>query len=352
MPNPTEPQILDLGLHALKRETGLDADVLTRMPDAAYDAIICVAGEKFHVEIKKWAQHVSTGALISQLKRLPQPAVLVADFVNPRMVDELRRNDVQFFDTAGNAYLRGTNLYVLVKGNRLADAHRTTNQPTGRAFTTTGLKVVFAFLCDPNLVDAPYRKIAHVADVAAGTVGWVLNDLKANAYVLQRRKPTRRVLTKKRQLLDRWVETYPEQLKPKLKIGNFEAGKADWWKEFDLTRFSAYWGGEIAGALLTKHLRPEVATIYVDAARWAGLAGAAHLRKLMETGRFRDTERNLGMRNAVRLYRTFWHAPTNDDMIVDPVLAYADLVATADQRNIETANLIFRKYIRGRLGES
>jgi len=337
--NKTEQEVLELAVDAVARETELPirvARVEPKMGDRTYDALIDVAGKKLIAEAKKWAPQANLGALIAQIHAMPGPGVLVADYVNPNMADELKRRGVQFMDTAGNAYLKGGGFHVWVKGNRAGAANPRATQKRGRAFSNTGLKVVFAFLCDPKLVDAPYRDIAEVADVAVGTVGWVLNDLRATGYVRQRGERAHRRLANGRQLLNRWVEVYPERLKPKQKVGNFAAAEAGWWPRADIKPFHAYWGGETAGAKLTDYLQPEVATIYVEEAGIAELLRAFRLRKAQPGARDE---------NRVEVYRQFWRDKGPYTGVVHPVLAYADLVATADPRNLEVANMIWETHL-------
>ncbi len=340
-----ERQTLEHAIDALHRETGVTENIVELEPhtqDIRWDAVIDIAGNRFLAEIKNWAQHSNIGALINQIKAMPEPGLLVADFVNPQMANKLKEHAIQFIDTAGNAYLTGEGLHVMVKGNPKPAALLMKTKPQGRAFSTTGLKVVYVFLCDPALVNAPYRHIADIADVAVGTVGLVLKDLKENGYVRKQHKEKGRYLTKKRQLLDRWVDTYPEKLKPKLKLGDFNAGEPGWWTTIDLTAFHAYWGGETAAALLTKHLRPEIATIYVDQEKLTDIVVAARLRK---------NEQTEYPENRVEIYRAFWQRSEDQTYTVHPILVYADLIATADPRNIETANIIFTEFLDEHFGE-
>ena len=344
--NKNEREVLKLAVDAVARETDLPirvAQIEPNMGGRIYDALLEVAGKKLIVETKKWAPQANLGALIAQIQTMPGPGVLIADYVNPNMADELKRRGVQFMDTFGNAYLTGRGLHVWVKGNRGGAANLPAKPKRGRAFSNTGLKVVFAFLCEPELVDAPYRDIAEVADVAVGTVGWVLNDLRATGYVRQRGERAHRRLVNGQQLLERWVEIYPERLKPKQKIGDFAANEAGWWKRADIEKFHAYWGGEIAGAKLTDYLRPQVATIYVDEAGVAELLRAFRFRKAHPEGR---------EENRVEVYRPFWRDTGPYTGVVHPVLAYADLVATADPRNIEAAQMIWETHLDRYLGQN
>lgn len=351
MDTPPNPQILDQALDAVEREAGLR--VVVDKPTKAergYDAAVRIDGTRWLVEVKKWAQHANLGALIDQIKKMPGPGMLVADFVNPRMAEKLRAHDVQFIDTAGNAFIHTPRTYIYIRGNRPQRAEKTggerwrRKETYGRAFAPAGLKVVHALLCDPKLVNAPYREIAGTAGAAVGTVGWVLNDLKARRFIADLGQDHKKRIVDYRRLLDRWTEAYPEKLRPKQLLGVYEAENADWWKDIDIAEFDGYWGAETAAAKLKALLRPEVATVYLRAHGLARFAGANRLRKATQTHRF-------GTGSTVHVLETFWHGPEAYADLVDPVLIYADLIATADPRNREAAQVIFDEHIAGRIGK-
>jgi hypothetical protein len=344
-------ELLQQAIEACYREAGLrllikQTEVL--LDGHRLDAILQIEGydQPLAAEVKKWAQQANLGALINQVKALPVDGILVADYVNPNMADKLRELQVQFIDIVGNVYINKPPVYVFVKGKRQQDTGPTNKKEgTGRAFAATALKVIYAFLCNPDLINAPYRKIADTADVALGTVGWVLYDLKAAGFVIDRGGKHGRRLVHYRQLLNRWVEFYPVKLRPKLWVGEFIAEDPYWWKDIDIQQYQAYWGGEVAAAKYTDYLKPEVVTIYLPQKAGNKLLAVGKLRKVVEwTG---DCPGN------VIIYRPFWpeqHDNTglNNDKktgIVHPILAYADLVATGDTRNLETARIIFEKYI-------
>jgi hypothetical protein len=203
--------------------------------------------------------------------------------------------------------------------------------------------VVFSFLCHPELVNASYREIAARAEVAVGTVGWALNGLKATGFVHDKGAKKGRRLVHYRKLLERWVEAYPEKLKPKQLVGEFIADAPYWWKEIDIRAYDAYWGGETAAAKYTNHLKPKVATVYLPEQARTRLLRDARLRKAITwTGEQTGT---------VLIYRPFWsEQPDGLDAelkegLVHPVLVYADLVATAEPRNLEVARKIYDEHI-------
>lgn len=296
-------------------------------PDARVRLARGGIAETLMVEVKKRLTTATLGAVVHQLERFQQPGLLVTEYVNPKMAERLREMDRPFIDTTGNAYLNTKFIYIFSKGNKLVEPLGKTSKT--RAFQPTGLRVVFALLCQKALVKAPYRDIATAADVALGTVGWVMTDLRGQGYLIDMGKRGRR-LTEREQLVQRWVTAYPEQLRPKLLIDRFTIPEAKIWLDTVIEDYQAYWGGEVAAAKLTNYLKPEYLTIYVKE-RAAELQLEMQLRK--------------DPNGKVELLKTFWGAgceqPGQD--VVPPLLVYADLLATGDPRNIETAKMIYEQ---------
>ncbi len=220
-------------------------------------------------------------------------------------------------------------------GRKLPERDREAKKIT--LFRPTGLQVVFTLLCLPDLLNANYRQIAKAAGVALGTVGWAMYDLRGLGYLIERGK-LKRKLVNKRKLLDAWVTAYAHQLRPKLFVGRFRAPRPDWWQNVDWRHFNAFLGGEAAAAKLTDYLKPERTTIYA-AGDVNPLVLKYHLRK--------DTAGD------VELIKAFWHFDDQGNYpdLVPPLLVYADLLATAKDRNIETGKLIYDQYLTRLVGE-
>jgi hypothetical protein len=255
--------------------------------------------------------------------------LLVTRYVPGQQADRLKKNNIQFIDMAGNAYINQPPLYIFVKGNRLPEALRPV--PVKRAFKPTGLKIIYAFLCNPGLETRPYREIAAKANVALGTVGWIIKDLKEMGYLLDMGKRGCKFMAKDK-LLERWVVEYPEKLRPKLTLGKYQ-GVPEWWVQTTLTPDHAQWGGEVAAADLTKYLRPQAATLYID---------PTQLNQILLDNRLRKDPNG-----ETEVLERFWKPDKNQlaEGTVNPILVYADLLATGNQRNIETAKIIYEHHI-------
>lgn len=330
-----EKNILNTALETFRNTTGLTVEVEVEpiLGEHRPDAVLHIDFEdtKLHfvVEVKKWLTYATIEMAIQQLEIYPYMGLLVTRYVTPQMGDFLKEMGVAFIDLAGNAHINVPPLFIHIAGKRLPDEHRP--KPQTRAFQPTGLKVVFALLCKQHLINATYREIAETADVALGTVGWVIRDLKGAGHLIDLGKQGRRLI-KKDKLLERWVTAYPEQLRPKLMEGTFRAEKGDWWQQTRLADQDFYWGGETAGARLTKYLKPQLTTIYTNQPIVEFLR-KYKLRRHPEG----DTE----------ILKTFWNFKFDwqHEDLVHPIIIYADLLKTGDPRNIETAKLIYDQEI-------
>lgn len=340
-----EHNILDDAIAALHQTTGVELHIVKRDARIAgnrIDALIQMphAHDELLVEIKKWAPHMNFGALVHQMEHLARlgKTLLVADYINPKMGDKLRAAHIQFLDIAGNAYFNQPPLYIYIKGNK-AGLNAPDNQTTklGKAFQPTGMKVVFGFLKDIGTINAPYREIAEQAQVALGTVSWVIRDLITQGFLLEGVTKGTRKLADFNQLLNKWAEAYPQKLKEKQKIGTFTTDNPEWWKDIKLAKFDAFWGGEVAAALYTNYLNPKNAIVYIN---------KKNITPFMQTARLRKVAPNEQPEILIELVEPFWKDENPiDTELAHPIIVYADLIETADPRNLETANRLREEYL-------
>ncbi len=343
-----EQNILDRALKALERTTGIHGQVIEQelRSGQGYRADVIVEIEAngqrhpYVAEIKR----VDRFAILRDIKnqyalheQAPQP-LLVAPRITTETAEKCRELDLQFIDATGNAYLRGPGLYVLVKGQRPIEGENfpLIGQEGKRAGTATHLRVIFALLCKPELLNAPYRDIVQVAGVALGTIGWVFNDLMDRGFTTGGKRKGDRVMLERKKLIDEWITTYPIKLRPKLNPCRFKAPKPDWWKELDITQYGAQWSTEVAAEKLTGYLRPNTVTIYLHKEN-----GQHKLTRLVAENRLRPDAAG-----DIEILDAFWDFDNEPPMTqtVPPLLAYADLIATLDPRNLEAARLIHDQY--------
>ena len=185
------------------------------------------------VEVKKEIRNHHIPKL-QQLANQYNPFLLIVDRLYPNLKKKLKEARVNWLDRAGNIYFRDNQHFIWI------DLHTTTptKEKKNRAFTKTGLKVVFLFLHDEKWLDKTYREIAEKADVALGNIKHVLDGLKQQNFLVAKTKGKYKLINKK-ELLDQWITAFTDELKPRLHIDNFEfLNEQDQqnWKELNLEK--------------------------------------------------------------------------------------------------------------------
>lgn len=334
--NNTEAALLDTVAGHLRAR---DLAVVIKEPrrDEQVDAWLRVTKGKRHtdyaVEVKRQVTPHTLGAVVAQLKHWREitrkPPLLVTTYITAPVADRLTAVDQEFVDAAGNAYLNVPGMFVLITGRK--PEKDTVVEKPGRAFTTAGLKVLFALICNPELTAAPYREIAAAADVALGVLPAVLAALQQTGHLNV--MGNKRKLIATRRLLDEWALAYARTLRPKQLLRTLIAPTFETWRDWDLQNDRAKWGGEPAAALVTKYLEPGVLTLYAEK-----VPARLMVERRMTTARPNDEH------NLVEVRKPFWGAGLwNADRtdVVPQALVYADLLATGDARCIEAAQMIY-----------
>lgn len=345
-----ETRLLDDALQAFTRTTGLPAARVQhprerrvgRRPDAAIQ--IEANGRRFQLlaDVKAIDRAVALGAAKHQLETYGKPGILIAPYLTPELADQCRQSlDLNFIDTAGNAYVRTPGLFVFVRGER-PRGHRVTTMGARRGGTATALRVLFALLCKSELVNGPYRDIVAAAGVALGAVGWVFFDLQQRGYITGGLRGRNRRLLDRSRLVEEWVTNFPIKLRPKLNPRRFQASDPGWWHQARLAP-GARWGGEVAAAKLTKYLKPAASTIYLDPQH----------RSSALTALVRQHRLRADVNGSIEVLESFWtfeRSQKTPPDLVPPLLVYADLMATLDPRNLEVAKRIRAEYLEDAVG--
>ena len=205
-----------------------------------------------------------------------------------------------------------------------------------RAFTKTGLKVLFHFLLDGNDINRPYRDTANLAQVGLKNINYVISGLKEMGFLIKLNKEKYKLINKK-ELLDKWITAYGERLKPTLQIGTIRFLKQqdfNNWKNLPIHIGKTYWGSEPAGDLLTNYLRPAELTLYTTETRKA----------LIKNYRLIPDEKG-----NIQVFKKFWERESENEKIVPPLLVYADLINANDRRCTETARKVYDELLQNKL---
>lgn len=262
-------------------------------------------------------------ALQEDIYRNEKGLIIAHKFEN-NVMEYLRRNNITFADAFGNAFFKAGDIYIDIRGRK-----GKTNTINLNAFNKAGLKVIYALLCNPDLITATLRDINQIAGVALGTVKNTLDVLEKMKYVIKI-NGRKRMLNDKEGLLKRWCLEYADRLKPGLLIGRYEQTTKEKLRIIE----HAYLGGENAAAKITGFLKPGPGTtIYIEKEYLGHFVKANRLKRNDEGGE-------------IEIYDKFWLYET-EGKLVCPILIYADLLMMGGKRAREVAEIIYEEKIAG-----
>jgi hypothetical protein len=320
-------KIIDIAIDNLNCQPNIQAKWLDNGEgDGALKLVINGKEYYYNIEVKKDLRQYQV-VLINEIRKQVDNVIIIAEQIYPRIKEQLKELKIPYLEINGNFFLQTDDCFCLIDTKKKVPLRK---EKTNRAFTKTGLKVIFHLLNDPELINRKQREIADVAGVALGNVPLVLNGLKETGYLLNLRKDVY-VLEKKEELINRWVNGYATELRPKLIVGKYAIREK--WQEINLDRNKTVWGGEPAADILTKHLRPEKFLVYTKERNVDLIKNYKFIPK-------EDGE--------LEILEMFWEN-TSNEIIAPPLLIYAELMITGGKRNIETAQLVYDDYIKPKL---
>jgi hypothetical protein len=257
--------------------------------------------------------------------------LLVTSYLTPTLIDACRTLGINAIDVSGNAFLCEQKNIILVSGRPRAT---TIARARPGLWSRRSLQVILALLVKPGLVNQGRRDIAEFAKVSTGTAQTTMQALLQRRDLIQRSDGSTAFADYDR-LLDEWVTLYPSLLRPSLQLGRYRAAQPNWWSEMASPNSDWLFGGEPAAALVTHYLKPEMITVY---------SGRGLPKELITRARLRpDPTGNVEFLTAPV---TLGPTPGLVDNVVYPTLVYADLVASGDSRNLETARMIRDQYLK------
>ncbi len=282
--------------------------------------------QTYNVLLQPWAPQKNIDAMISQLRAMPAPALLFADFVNPVMAGKLRQRAIAFVDCAGNCSIKNDHFNIYVKGRK--PSRLRSKRMRGRAFNSAGLKLIFALFNQPHFLHASYRDISNKVNIALGSVGPVIDDLYSSGYILD--EGGRRLVNKKR-LFERWVDGYLEKLRPKQIMACYTCDDENWWQNAKPADFHGVWGGEVIIAKSTPYMEPESISLYFTSdVKHKDFASFYGLRE--------DED------GEICVYKSFWSPSYSGEENIDglnPMIVYADIVDSINPGSWDVAKTFY-----------
>lgn len=254
--------------------------------------------------------------------------ILISDYIPKPVKKYLKERNQSYLDSAGNAFITDKQgLVIYIETNKNAPI---STKKSNRAFSKSGLKIVYQILIDEHILNKTYRYIGEVSQVSIDTVRHVLKDLLRDKYIVKANAKKFKLINKER-LLQEWVTLFNKVLRPKLNQRNFNPIS----KNIRLSDLSinAFIGGELAAEHLSNYLIAESVIIYTNKPFFE-LAKSSELMPSTD--------------GKITLIEKFWTEKEIErtQKLVNPILIYADLLNSPTPRNLETAEIIYNKYVK------
>jgi hypothetical protein len=330
-------------LGGLYESTGIKGEMLIENGGGTSVAVALKVAGKTMKYICEPKQKIDRYLILEDLKArsvVSQPTLLVSGPLTDAMASRCRELDMQFIDIAGNAYIRdGQGILIHVVGRKLEkDSRSAAGEMT---VTPAAVRMMFAFLAAPSMLNAPYRDISAAVRVSTGAIGKVFEVLEARGFV-GTAPGGNRIIASPELMLSEWATGYMSRLRPKLKKFRFASANPSYfhtgWDAELRVSARALWGGEVAAEKITKHLNPATFSIYLDMEK--------------EPSALPDMVRQFQLRadprGSIEVIQPFWNTDYFDESFptVPLHLVYADLLGTNEPRNLSLASQISRDVVK------
>jgi hypothetical protein len=304
------------------------------LPNKNTDLVIQINNEKVYIETKYEVRPIQVPQIREQASLFKREAFLIASrYITPTAKELLKKYRINYLDAAGNAHMKLGGILIHIEGNK---AKPPSENYKNRAFTKVGAKLIYTLLRNPESINLTYRRLSEISTCSLGSVSKIIDHLKEEKFIIT--LPGKKLkLVQQELLINKWIDVLSKQLLPYALIGRYDfAGRRKWY-EINLKDGKEYsWGSEPAASILTqKNFIPQEYSIYTS-------------KKPSEV--VKDLKLTPSADGALKVYQKFWsdasmekYAPT-----VDPLLVYAELIASKDSRNIEIATEIKEKFLHGK----
>lgn len=266
-------------------------------------------------------------ANVSHSSPTTTPLLVVGPRITERSAHAFRVQGINYVDFAGNAFIRFGETLVDVRGRApLRDPvqPKLTPGPKKSPFTTRRSQVLFALLAWPQTAHRPIQQIARYSGVSPGLVHDTIQILVERGFMTDTRS---REILRRDELIDLWASEYPSGLGSYAHESKFYGDPHSLKTVGDIT---VHISGEAA---VPELLRYQTLTVYVS----------AFDKKLIAANRWRraDGDANIFVRPQFWVRPPFDSAGMNDPtaklLNAPELLIYADLLASQEPRQVETA---------------
>lgn len=315
--------------YQILKPINLGSDALLKLRTQSGTERLIVQQHRTHLS------HQTVDRIIAASRATPHAVLILAPHVGAGLGTKLAGAGLNYLDASGNCHITLPPLYIHIEGKAPHAA-----APEDKGLRSAGYQVLFAFLSDPTLLNAPVRTVAEAAGVSRQPVSDMQARLLASESILKTSTGTVWHSRRKQDALNLWLHGYETTVRPSLLWRTYRTQESDPGhleatvsKVFGTSgSYELRWGGSAAGFRLTGHYRGQRTVVHVrprpeDLQR--------QLRALP------DPKGNLVVMDA---FGTINWARNHDT--VHPLLVYSEMLSEGGERAQEAARQVFDKHLK------
>lgn len=293
----------------------------------------------FPIEVKTVLKRPLPDHLKVQKSANAEPILVMAEYINPSIAEDLIDQRFNYIDCQGNAHIYDQGKVLIhIQGKIL---RKEPERETTALFQPKGMQVLFVLLSDENRINDTIRNLARKSAVSVGRTVSVLKELKNKGYV-RRIAGNRQRLIQRNELFESWLSNYGDRLRPSLVLGTYKIAPS---VEHDLPKkmYSVFKGREdayaVSGSLganqIVRYYRGKTTEIFVKSEM------ADTIQKTLRL--IPSQEPNVTLFNLFSPLIVF--EKEGEISIAHPLFLYAELMYQGGDRERETAQLIYDQFL-------
>lgn len=308
--------------------------------DAIIDVYTETEKERLQIEIKNIIKRPLPVHLAHRKYNKKNKLLLMATYINPSIAEDLQNNHINFIDTQGNAYIYISDTFFVERIGRKPDDKVKPKLPS--VFHTKGMQLLFIILTVKGALNQTVRKLAQMAGISKDRAASGIHDLVNKDYIYKDNKNKYHFINKKN-LLEHWLISYGERLRPKLVLDtfmikpSFQNDVEEIIKKSFINKSQDYaLTGGVASDVLSPYYRGPTVEIFINP----------------EMQKFVQKNLNLipAMNPNVTLLKMFSPKIIFEEYkkysVAHPLLIYAELLYKNSDRARETAERIYNQYLQ------
>jgi len=295
----------------------------------------------FRIEVKNILKRPIPDHLFILKEKSKVPVLLMAEYINESIANDLKRNQIYFIDSLGNTYIHILrSIYTDIQGKK---PEKRREKQTTTLFQSKGMQLLFILLTDKGAVNDTIRMLGSKANISIDRAFAVMKELKEKGFILETGKRENQLINIK-SLLEKWLVNYGDRLRPKLFLGAYKLSPVlidSLEDELNVAfgeQVKTYaFGGSIGADILTSYYRGSSAEIFIK---------PDILEKVRMTLKLLPArEANLTLFNLFSPKLIYGKAKINYP-VVHPLFMYAELLYNGGGRELNTAKRIYNEYLK------